>query len=110
MPREKANNSVEIEENDYETMASSAGGISLVKNLLRARKQKQMLRDQFIKKNKGINSVKMNYSTDYFNFHSQSLTNIQHAYNTGDRSEKTRRLTSTDLRSLPPLELLQDPE
>merc|ERR1712226_1043088 len=51
----------------------------------------------------------MSYSTTYNNYHSQSLTNIQNAYNTGDRSEKIRRLTSTALRSLPPLELLEDP-
>ena len=37
------------------------------------------------------------------------MTNIQHAYGTGDRSEKNRRLASTPLRSLPPLELLEDP-
>ena len=89
--------------------STSASGLSRVRNLLRARKQKQILREQCARKNRGVGSVKMGYSENYFSFHSQSLTNIQHAYNTGDRSEQSRRLTTTKLRSLPPLEMLEDP-
>ena len=62
-------------------------------------------RNERIKKNRGLGSTKTAYSTNYHDFHSQSLTNMTHLYSGGDRSHNMRKLQSSEfLTKLPAIE------
>ena len=58
----------------------------------------------------GLGSTKTAYSTNYHDFHSQSLTNVTHVYSGGDRSQILRRLHASEFNlKLPAIEY-KDPE
>ena len=69
IPNERLSQTMEAQ--DHQTMASSRGsGLSMVKNLLRARKQKEIQRAELVRKQRGVNPTRLGYTNDYFNFHS----------------------------------------
>ena len=75
----------------------SSAGVKLVKRLIGMRRYREDERNERIRKNRGLGSTKTTYSTNYHDFHSQSLTNMTHLYSGGDRSQNLRKLQSSSM-------------